>query len=186
MGLGGFGGAGPEAPPNVTEGAGHLFIFHNMSKKAVSMSVEPAVEAHQQTEVDDNLRAVRAVADHVASEMGVTVTATIVPDDAEVPPGCKKVRTAQRPEPLHLLRRTRKYPSLHTSCLQRGAAGLQEQGARTHNPTPRQEHPPTRSLAHQPTHPPVSPPGALHPAWRGSPQRRAARVAGARRLGRRE
>ena len=152
----------------------------------VSMSVEPAVEAHQQTEVDDNLRAVRAVADHVASEMGVTVTATIVPDDAEVPPGCKKVRTAQRPEPLHLLRRTRKYPSLHTSCLQRGAAGLQEQGARTHNPTPRQEHPPTRSLAHQPTHPPVSPPGALHPAWRGSPQRRAARVAGARRLGRRE
>ena len=37
------------------------------------MSLEPAVEAHQQSEVDENLRAVRAVADRIASEMGVTV-----------------------------------------------------------------------------------------------------------------
>ena len=50
-----------------------------------------SVEAHQQSEVDDNLRAVRALADQMASEMGVTVTATIVADDADVPPGCKKV-----------------------------------------------------------------------------------------------
>lgn len=50
-----------------------------------------SVEAHQQSEVDDNLRAVRDLADQMASEMGVTVTATIVADDAEVLPGCKKV-----------------------------------------------------------------------------------------------
>ena len=65
------------------------------------MSVEPAVEAHQQTEVDDNLRAVRAVADQIASEMGVIVTATIVPDDAEVPPGCKKVHFIRHGEGHH-------------------------------------------------------------------------------------
>ena len=65
------------------------------------MSLEPAVEAHQQSEVDENLRAVRAVADRIASEMGVTVTATVVPDDAEVPPGCKKVHFIRHGEGHH-------------------------------------------------------------------------------------
>ena len=65
------------------------------------MSLEPAVEAHQQNEVDENLRAVRAVADRIASEMGVTVTATVVPDDAEVPPGCKKVHFIRHGEGHH-------------------------------------------------------------------------------------
>ena len=71
----------------------------------LTATVEPAVEAHQQSEVDDNLRAVRALAGQMASEMGVTVTATIVADDAEVPPGCKKARALpehSRPEPAHL------------------------------------------------------------------------------------
>ena len=71
----------------------------------LTATVEPAVEAHQQSEVDDNLRAVRALAGQMASEMGVTVTATIVADDAEVPPGCKKARARpehSRPEPAHL------------------------------------------------------------------------------------
>eukprot|EP00964_Phaeocystis_antarctica_P036012 scaffold20600_cov47-Phaeocystis_antarctica.AAC.2 len=83
----------------------------------LAATVEPAVEAHQQSEVDDNLRAVRALADQMTSEMGVTVTATIVADDAEVPPGCKKARARpdqSRPEPAHL--RACTHPSLHSSA----------------------------------------------------------------------
>ena len=60
-----------------------------------------SVEAHQQSEVDENTAAVRAVAAKIQSEMGLTVTASVVADDAEIPAGSKKVHFIRHGEGHH-------------------------------------------------------------------------------------
>ena len=60
-----------------------------------------SVEAHQQSEVDENTAAVRAVAATIQSELGTTVTASIVADNAEIPAGAKKVHFIRHGEGHH-------------------------------------------------------------------------------------
>ena len=60
-----------------------------------------SVEAHQQSEVDENTAAVRAVAATIQSELGATVTASIVADNAEIPAGAKKVHFIRHGEGHH-------------------------------------------------------------------------------------
>ena len=62
---------------------------------------EPKVEAHQQSEVDTNTALCRAVAPKIAAELGVTITVALVADDAEVPPGSKKVHFIRHGEGHH-------------------------------------------------------------------------------------
>ena len=62
---------------------------------------ERKVEAHQQSEVDTNTQLCRALAPKIAAELGVTISVALVADDAEVPPGSKKVNFIRHGEGHH-------------------------------------------------------------------------------------
>ena len=64
-------------------------------------SAEPKVEGHQQAEVDHNLRKLSAVAAAVRSDMGFSVAAELVEDNAAIPPGAKKVHFIRHGEGHH-------------------------------------------------------------------------------------
>ena len=52
---------------------------------------EPAVEAHQQSEVEENMAALRACASDVAAAMARRVKAVVAPDGCVTPPAGSKL-----------------------------------------------------------------------------------------------
>lgn len=71
--------------------------------RTTSAPAEPAVEGHQVTEVENNLKALGEVADQVRASMSVEVDCCLVSDDAPVPEGdsIKKINFIRHGEGHH-------------------------------------------------------------------------------------